>query len=60
MKKPTVKDPDKKEPWLKDPDERWHTKIQTNDDTGMTIDEEVPCNCQYFDEGETHYDFDGM
>lgn len=24
-----------KKPWLKDPDERWHTKIQTDDDTGM-------------------------
>lgn len=57
MKKPWLKDPDEKKPWLKDPDERWHTKIQT-DENGM--DEEVPCNCEYWDEGEKHYDFDGM
>lgn len=44
---------DKKEPWLKDSGERWHTKI-------MDDNQEVPCNCQYWDEGETHYDFDGM
>ncbi|MFB6556097.1 hypothetical protein [Streptomyces sp. NPDC056405] len=47
-----------KTPWLKDPSERRHTKIQTDEVTGM--DEEVPCTCQYWDEGETHYDFDGM
>ena len=44
---------DNKKPWLKDPGERWHTKI-------TDYDQEVPCNCQYWDEGETHYDFDGM
>lgn len=50
-----------KAPWLKDPDERWHTKIVTEDDgAGTTWDTEVSCNCQLFDEGETHYDFDGM
>ena len=43
---------DGKTPWLKDPDERWHTKIVDGN--------EVACNCQYFDAGETHYDFDGM
>ncbi len=41
-----------KGPWFKDPDKRWHTKIS---DVG-----EVACNCDLFDEGEKHYDFDGM
>jgi hypothetical protein len=49
------------EPWLKDPDERWHTKIKTIDlGDGTSVDQEVSCNCDLFDEGETHYDFDGM
>ncbi len=55
---------DGKTPWLKDPDKRWHTKIVSEEnDLGPgfpAVDREVPCNCQYFDEGETHYDFDGM
>ena len=42
-----------KGPWFKDPDQRWHAKIL---DDGT----EVSCNCQYFDEGESHFDFDGM
>uniref|UniRef100_A0AAU2K0U3 Uncharacterized protein n=1 Tax=Streptomyces sp. NBC_00049 TaxID=2903617 RepID=A0AAU2K0U3_9ACTN len=49
---------DDKTPWLKSADERRHIKIETDDQTGE--DREVPCTCQYWDEGETHYDFDGM
>lgn len=52
MGKPTTQN-DGKTPWRKDPDDRWHTKIT---DGGS----EVPCNCDLFDEGESHYDFDGM
>lgn len=48
-----------KGPWLQDPDDRWHTKIVYEEDwPGSPLTErEVPCNCQYFSEGETHLDF---
>jgi hypothetical protein len=61
MGKPTTSD-DGKKPWLKDPDDRWHTKIVHEEDwPGSPVTErEVACNCDLFDEGETHYDFDGM
>ncbi len=50
-------------PWLKDPDDRWHTKIVSDEEDwpGEPVSErEVSCNCEVWDEGETHYDFDGM
>lgn len=52
--------PDGPTPWNKLPEDRAHTKIVTSYDDGITSDEEVPCTCQYFDVGESHYDFDGM
>jgi hypothetical protein len=52
-----------KGPWFQDPDDRWHTKIvsEEGDWPGAPATErEVPCNCQYWSAGETHYDFDDV
>jgi len=52
---------DDKKRWLKHPADRLHTKIVTTDNgDGTSSDREVPCTCDVWDEGETHYDFDGM
>ncbi len=48
-----------KGPWFQNPDARWHTKIVHEEEWpgGPVTEHEVPCNCQFFSEGEQHYDF---